>query len=105
MRASWIRVSALLPRNKKMVALPSDSARFAWIVALCAGTFCDQPGAWESEAQWKEAMGRRAHWIEDFIRVGLMLKTDAGRVAVKNWEEWQSDPTARTRKERSENGD
>lgn len=102
MRQSWIRVSALLPLNKKVVALPSDGSRFAWIAALCAGKFCEQAGTWESEAQWREAMGKRARWMDEFIRVGLLVKTDGGRVQVKNWEEWQSDPgvTERVRKHR-----
>jgi hypothetical protein len=106
-RASWIRVSALLPRNKKIVALPSDGARFAWIAALCAGKFCEQPGVWESEAQWQESLGRRSRWLEAFITSGLMSRTDAGRVQVKNWEEWQSDPgvTDRVRKHRQQKQD
>lgn len=102
MRQSWIRVSALLPLNKKVVALPSDGARFAWIAALCAGKFCEQPGVWDSEAQWNEALGRRSRWLEAFVNVGLMTKTDTGRISVKSWEQWQSDPnvTDRVRRHR-----
>ena len=102
MRQSWIRVSTLLPLNKKVVRLPSDGARFAWIAALCAAKFCEQPGVWESEEQWREAMGKRSRWLEAFVGVGLMVKADTGRLSVKNWEEWQTDPgvTERVRRHR-----
>lgn len=99
MKQGWIRVSSLLPLNKKVVALPSDGARFAWIATLCAGKFCESPGRWESEAQWREAMGKRSRWMDEFIRVGLMVK-EGDRICVKNWEEWQTDPTVTERVKR-----
>lgn len=102
MRASWIRVSAIMPLHEKVVALPSDAARFGWIATLCAGKFCEKPGTWASEAQFREALGRRSKWLPDFLRVQLLETTEGGAVRVKNWDRWQTDPgvTERVRKHR-----
>jgi len=92
-----------MPLNDKIISLPSDGARFAWIATLCAGKFCEEPGVWVSEGQWQVSLGRRARWLPEFVRVGLMTKAESGRIAVKNWERWQTDPgvTERVRKHRS----
>lgn len=87
-----------------MVALPSDGARFAWIVTLCEGKFADPPGHWQNEAHFRASLGQRAKWLPAFVEAGLMDATEGGRVRVKNWEKWQTDPTAKERKERSQNG-
>lgn len=100
MRASWIRVSALVHKDDKIAGLPSDAARFAWIVALCEGKLTKKPGAWESEAHFRASLGGRSRWLGAFVSVGLMEQLSSGAVRVKNWERWQSDPTARERKER-----
>lgn len=98
MRQSWIRVSALVSKDARLVALPSDAARFAWIVVLGEGKFTDTPGRWENEAHFRAAMGARSRWIEDFITAGLLTRADDGTLAVRAWSKWQTDPTAGKRK-------
>lgn len=98
MRQSWIRVSALIAKDARLVALPSDAARFAWIVVLGEGKFTDTPGKWEGEAHFKASLGARSRWLEDFVGAGLIEKADDGALRVKAWQKWQTDPTAAKRK-------
>ena len=102
MRQSWIRVSVLLHKDAKLVALPSDAARFSWIVTLCEGKFTEPPGIWQNEAHFRAALGGRSRWLPAFLEAGLMEQTEGGKIRVKNWEKWQSDPsvTERVRKHR-----
>ena len=98
MRQSWIRVSALISKDARLVALPSDAARFAWIVTLGEGKFTDTPGKWESEAHYRASLGARTRWLEEFVKAGLMERSDSGALSVRAWAKWQTDPTAVKRK-------
>lgn len=103
MRQSWIRVSALIAQDDKVSSLPSDSARFAWIVALGMGKFTDKPGTWQSEAHFKASLHGRARFLEAFVAAGLMGRSSDGALRILKWDKWQSDPTATERKERWKN--
>ena len=93
----WIRVSADIDDDPRIHKLGSDAARWAWVVTLARGKHRSPiPGEWESEEHLATALRRRGRYVPLFLEVGL-LERDGRRVRVKNWEKWQTDPTAAKR--------
>jgi hypothetical protein len=93
-------VSADIEDDPLIAQLPGDSARWAWIVTLTKGKHrTPRPGEWESEAHLTTALRGRGRHVQLFIKLGL-LERRGQRVGVKNWEKWQTDPTARDRQAR-----
>ncbi len=67
----WVAVEATIRRSKKMTALPNDSARWGFIVALGECKLLYQSGGM-TPGQWSEQMGRFARYLRDYIAVGLV---------------------------------
>lgn len=104
MRTDWLRLHYHAPKNAKILSLPSDAARWAWVVALTEGKQQTKPGEWVSESHLRACLGRLARYVPDLIRAGLLDITPGGAVVVHDWNEWQSDqrydPTAAARQQR-----
>lgn len=54
-----------------MTALPSDAARYGWIVALGEAKLLQRSGSF-TPGQWREVMGRHARYLKDYTSVGLL---------------------------------
>lgn len=67
----WVAVEATIRKSTKMVGLPSDSARWGFIVALGEAKLYGRQGS-ISPAQWPELMGRFSRYLDDYIAVGLI---------------------------------
>jgi hypothetical protein len=67
----WVAVDATIRRSVKLTALPSDTARYGWIVALGEAKLLYRQGTF-SPGQWVEVMGRYARHLRSYVAVGLM---------------------------------
>jgi hypothetical protein len=85
-----ILVDALLPSHPKIAALPSDAARWAYIVVLTAAKWRKPEGEFVSIVHLKACIGPGpSRHIEALKRAGL-LDVDAGVVRVHDWDHYQT---------------
>lgn len=91
MRGDWLRLHYHAPKSPKVMALPSDAARWAWIVALCEAKQQTREGGWASEAHLRSVLGRHARHLPALIEARLVVQMDDGRMLIRDWTEWQSD--------------
>jgi hypothetical protein len=103
-----VLVDATARRNDKIVRLPNDSARWAWVVSLGEAKLQRPPGRFPSVAAYEEALGRLRPHRRALIGVGLLeVVPDLcdrcldrhgddlrhGTVVVHDWRDHQFDPT------------
>ncbi len=63
MRGDWLRLHYHAPKNPKVMGLPSDAARWAWVVALCEAKQQMTEGEWASEKHLRGVLGRHARHL------------------------------------------
>lgn len=96
----WVAVKATIRKSDGIVALPNDSARWGFIVALGETKLYGRQGSMTPE-QWPELMGRFARYLDDYIRAGLVHRMpswchdracmrgrgpfDDGRLVIHQW--------------------
>ncbi len=86
---SWIAVDAELPNHAKMALLPSDAARWGWIVTLCEAKVQRKPGTFASERHFRHVMARHGRFLADYIKARLIDRGDDGSLAVHDWQKHQ----------------
>jgi len=89
--SGWIRVMADVHRHPKVVALPSDPARWAFIVVLAEGKAVG--GRWESERHFRAYCGALARHLPALVGVGL-LERDGEAILIHDWDQYQREPKA-----------
>jgi hypothetical protein len=111
MTRPWVAVEAAIRVNHKLVALPSDSARWGWVCILGEAKQQRPAGAFRSMAHLREAAGRFARFIGDYQKQGLLEASAAlcvrcakrwpsatdGMIVVHDWHVHQVDPGAAKR--------
>src|SRR5690348_6928036 len=84
MTVPWVAVAADVRRSDKLAALPSDTARWGWLVLLGEAKLLRRQGSF-SPGQWSEVMGRYAKYLPDYITTGLVHRAptfcDADHIA------------------------
>lgn len=83
---SWLRVDADMPWHDKVVGLPNDTARFAYLKVLCAAKIRGRSTF--TLASLREQMGSHARSIPALVDAGL-LESDGARVTVHDFEDYQ----------------
>lgn len=90
----WLRVDTTLWSHEKILALPSDAARWSWLVLLSRAK--ERDGAFSSETQLKVDLGSRYRWVIVFRELGLL-----DGLQVHDWDAYQlnrDNSTLRTRR-------
>ena len=72
----WVAIDATVRRSDKLAALPSDTARWGWLVMLGEAKLLRRQGTF-SNGQWVELMGRYGKYLADYIRTGLLHRSPA----------------------------
>lgn len=67
----WVAIEATVRRNGKLASLPSDVARWGWVVMLGEAKLLRRAGTF-TPAQWPEAMGRFARYLDAYLSAGLL---------------------------------
>jgi hypothetical protein len=92
---AYVRLSARLPVHPDLTGLPSDSARWCWVVILCEAKLQPEPGVFRSLAHLRSVVGwRLARTLPALFAAGLLERPGTGSsdgpVEVHNWSRWQS---------------
>jgi hypothetical protein len=83
---TWLRVDADMPWHDKVVGLPNDTARFAFVKALCAAKIRGRSTF--TAASLREQLGSHARAIPALVAAGL-LDEDGDMLTVHDFEEYQ----------------
>jgi len=101
----WLRMDTTFWSHEKLLALPSDAARWSWLVLLSRAK--ERDGAFSSETQLKVDLGpRRYRWVKLFRELGLL-----DGLQIHDWDAYQLSRdnsvlrTRRWRARRSGDGD
>lgn len=86
---SWITVDTKLPDHPKMAALPSDTARWGWLVTLLEAKEQRVPGTFAGERHYRHVMVRHGRFLPDYLKVGLMDRDEDGTLHVHDWKRHQ----------------
>ena len=96
--AGWFQIKADAHRHPKIVALPSDAARWAFIVTLAEGKAV--AGRWANEKHYRACVGPVAKHLPDLVKAGL-VERDGEAVVIHDWNDYQrNDVTAAERQRR-----
>lgn len=86
---SWITVDTDLPDHPKMAALPSDGARYGWLIVLCKAKQQRKPGTFANANHFRHVMGRHGRFLEDYQKAGLMDIDETETLHVHDWKRHQ----------------
>jgi hypothetical protein len=90
-RSPWFRCDARIGEDPRIAKLPSDSARWAWVVALGKAKGQRPQGTFGSQEHLEAALGRLGRHVPQLIAVGLLHIEQGGAISIRAWSEWQSD--------------
>lgn len=83
---TWIRLDADMPWHEKIIALPNDTARFAFVKMLCAAKVRSRSSF--SPGSLREMLGTHARAIPALVAAGLLDEED-GKFVVHDFEDYQ----------------
>lgn len=85
---TWLRVDADMPWHDKVVGLPNDTARFAYIKAMCSAKIRGRSSF--SKGSLKESLGSHARAIPALVAAGLLdVSEDGERYSVHDFDDYQ----------------
>lgn len=87
-RDPQVLVSARIADHEKLIHLPSDAARWGWIVVLGRAKLRRPAGRFPSRSVLAHDLGRYARFVDDYLRVGLLEDRD-GCLVVHDWSKHQ----------------
>jgi hypothetical protein len=85
----WFTVDCDLPDHPKMAALPTDAARWGWIVVLARAKRQRQQGTFANAGHFKAVMGKYATYLPAYIEARLMDELPDTTLAVHDWDRHQ----------------
>lgn len=83
---TWLRLDADMPWNDKVIGLPNDTARFAFVKVLCASKVRGKSKF--SPASLKEVLGSHARAIPSLLAAGL-IDEENGQLVVHDFDDYQ----------------
>ena len=84
----WLRIDADMPWHDKIVGLPTDTARFAFVKVLCAAKVRGKSVF--SRGALKEALGSHARALPALVAAGLLDEDEDGnRLTVHDFDDYQ----------------
>lgn len=99
-RDPHVLISARADEHPKIIELPSDKARWGWIVLMGKAKLQRPPGRFASMRVLEAVLGEYRRFIPDYLKVGI-LEPEGSAVAVHDWQVHQR---SRTQKWRDDNG-
>jgi hypothetical protein len=97
---TWIRLDADMPWHEKIIALPNDTARFAFVKTLCAAKVRSRSSF--SPESLREMLGTHAKAIPHLVAAGL-LDEENGKLVVHDFEDYQRKALQAERQQRHRN--
>jgi hypothetical protein len=97
----WFKCDARFYKDPKIIALPDDTTRYAFLVIIGEGKYVRSGGMFESRQHLEACLPTQYHSaIDALIACGLLAKRGK-RIAIKAWRDWQVDPTSTERSKRA----
>lgn len=87
-RDPQVLISVRIDGSEKIVHLPSDRARWGWIIVLGRAKLRRPAGEFPSRAVLAHDLGWHARFIPDYLKAGLLEDHD-GRLVVHDWQKHQ----------------
>ena len=81
----WKTVDVDIYKHPKLAGLPSDSARYGWIVTLLEAKAQRHPGTFASDRHYREVVGRFGKFLPDYLAAQLLDLNEDGSLAVHGW--------------------
>lgn len=85
----WIALDCAFGEHPKIASLPSDAARYGWVLTLLAAKRQTRPGRFASRRHYTEVMHRHAKHLSHYIAAGLLEVHEDGALVVHDWERYQ----------------
>ena len=86
---TWIAIDCDLFDHPKMVDLPSDAARYGWLVTLSKAKRQRNAGTFASSKHFAHVLGRYGRYVKDYIKAGLLELGDDGTLTIHDWRKHQ----------------
>ena len=86
---TWIAIDCDLFDHPKMVDLPSDSARYGWLVTLSKAKRQRNAGSFASAKHFTHVLGRYGKYVTDYVKAGLLDRDDTGELTIHDWRKHQ----------------
>jgi hypothetical protein len=83
---TWLRVDADMPWHDKVVGLPNDTARFAFVKALCAAKIRGRSTF--TAASLREQLGSHARSLPALVSAGL-IDEDGDMLTIHDFDDYQ----------------
>ena len=97
----WFKCDARFYKDAKIVSLPDDMTRYAFLVIIGEAKYVRSGGVFESRQHLEACLPQQYHSaIDALVAAGLLVKRGK-RIAIKAWRDWQVDPTSTERSKRA----
>jgi hypothetical protein len=97
----WFKCDARFYKDPKIIGLPDDTTRFAFLVIIGEAKYVRSGGVFESRQHLEACLPTQYHGaIDALIGCGLLSKRGK-RIVIKAWRDWQVDPTSAERSKRA----
>jgi hypothetical protein len=98
---AWLKFDEGMAHDEKVLALPTDKARWAWVCILLGAKSLRPAGQYSSMAQLRAKVGTMAgSQVPHLLKTGLLVADIDGVLVIPGWNRWQIDPTANDRQQR-----
>lgn len=87
--SAWITLDVEIGKHPKMAELPSDTARYGWILALLEAKKQRHPGTFASAKHFRLVMGRHGRFLPLYLKAKLLEEGEAGELVVHDWRRHQ----------------
>ena len=90
----WAKISVGMPRDPKIATLPSDGARWAFVVVLLAAKEQDKPGGFEGLDHLRACVSLSVgEHVQELVDKELLIVDPDGAIRIAAWSRYQIDPT------------
>jgi len=98
---AWLKFDEGMAHDDRVLALPTDKARWAWVCILLGAKSLRPAGQYSSLAQLRSKVGvMAASQVPHLVKVGLITIENGDVFVIPNWKRWQVDPTVGERQAR-----
>lgn len=97
----WFKCDARFHKDPKILKLPNDTARFAFLMIIGEAKYVRSGGMFDDRQHLEACLPTQYHdSIDALIDAGLLVRRGK-KIAIKAWSQWQVDPTSAERSRRA----